>query len=401
MKAIALAAVLAVLSCARGDPKTLFCGSSVSGSRPADGPPPVVASGLKVPSGLRIERIANVPSARELAFAPDGDLFVGTTSSNVYIVPNADGKGNAGRPHQFASVPDGNAAGIAFHASSCTLYIGAETGVFRTPFRNGDLHAASPPIKIASVRTFGEGGHSTTSVAVTSSTLYASVGSTCNACTESDPTRATIQQMGLDGGTMHARAIRIRNAVGLTVNPNTGTLWAGDAGQDALPDGHPFEFFDPVTLHHGVADYGWPGCEENHNNYGSGANCSRTVQPLVEFPAYSTIIGAVFASSKPGGAFALPSSYAGGAFITLHGSWHRNGGVPVVPPRVAFVSMRADRPARSVNWSNPNAQWVDFVSGFQSPNGSRIGRPAGVAIGPQGDLFFADDDSGAIYRVRP
>ena len=33
--------------------------------------------------------------------------------------------------------------------------------------------------------------------------------------------------------------------------------------------------------------------------------------------------------------------------------------------------------------------------------GSRIGRPTGVAVGPQGDLFVADDQTGNIYRIRP
>jgi len=58
--------------------------------------------------------------------------------------------------------------------------------------------------------------------------------------------------------------------------------------------GHPYEFFDGVTTHAGVADYGWPECEEDHNPFNSGADCSSTVAPLVEFPAYSTLIGAAF-----------------------------------------------------------------------------------------------------------
>ena len=73
---------------------------------------------------------------------------------------------------------------------------------------------------------------------------------------------------------MTTRARRIRNAIGLATNLNTGTVWAGDAGQDSLPEGHPYEFFDALTKHTGVADYGWPACEENRHAYTSGANCS-------------------------------------------------------------------------------------------------------------------------------
>ncbi len=200
---------------------------------------------------------------------------------------------------------------------------------------------------------------------------------------------------------MTARATHIRNSIGLAVNPSTGILWAGDAGQDDLPSGHPYEFLDPVGTRGGVPDYGWPKCEENHQNYGSGASCSNQTVPLIEFPAYQTIIGLTIVPAHNGGAFALPSQYNGGAFVAMHGSWHQNGGVPVAPPRVAFVPLVGDAPAGAVNWNDPTTQWRDIVSGFQTSSGQRVGRPTGVAIGPQGDLFVADDLTGNIYRIRP
>ena len=123
--------------------------------------------------------------------------------------------------------------------------------------------------------------HKTSSVAYGGGKLYVGVGSSCNACTEIDPTRATIQQMDPDGSNMATRATRFRNAIALAINPATGTLWAGGAGQDSLPTGHPYEFFDGVTLHAGVADYGWPECEENRHAYTSGADCSKTVEPRI------------------------------------------------------------------------------------------------------------------------
>ena len=92
-------------------------------------------------------------------------------------------------------------------------------------------------------------------------------------------TRATIQTMALDGKGMKLRARRWRNPIALAVDPKTGTVWAGGAGQDSLPGGHPFEFMDPVSLRPTPADYGWPVCEENHVAYSPGANCSQVVIP--------------------------------------------------------------------------------------------------------------------------
>jgi|SRR5579884_1676864 len=363
------------------------------------GPSPQPASDLTVPSGFRIEIVGNVAGARELAFSPNGDLFVGTTGSAVYIVANAEAQ--AAFPRVFADIGQRKASGVALSLQSCALYVGATSGVYRIPYTIGDRTAQSPPVKIASVRTAGGDDHDTTTVAVSGNTLFASVGSSCNACVETDPTRATIQQMHLDGTGMSSRAVNIRNAIALAVNPATGTLWAGDAGQDALPQGHPYEFFDGVTMHAGVADYGWPNCEENRVAYTSGADCSRAVIPAVEFPAYQTIIGAAFYPANVSGAYAFPQQYRGGAFVAMHGSWHASGGVPVAPPRVAFVPMSGDSPRTAVNWSLPTAQWTDFISGFQHADGTRGGRPTGVAVGPQGSLFVADDQTGAIYRIRP
>jgi glucose/arabinose dehydrogenase len=68
---------------------------------------------------------------------------------------------------------------------------------------------------------------------------------------------------------------------------------------------------------------------------------------------------------------------------------------------VVFVAMRGDRPTKPVDWKNPAAQWSDFLTGFQSGCSGRSGRPVGLAVGSQGSLFIADDDAGAIYRVRP
>jgi glucose/arabinose dehydrogenase len=373
--------------------------SSAPTPKPA-GPSPQPAASLRVPPGFRIETIANVPGARELAFSPNGDLIVGTTGSAVYLVANAEDQ--PGFAHVFVKMNDSPAAGVAMSLKNCSLYVGTQSGVYRIPYAVGDQTAQSPPVKIAAVRASGGGDHVTTSVAVSGSRLYASVGSSCNACTETDPTRATIQQMRLDGSGMTAKAIHIRNAIALTTNPSTGAVWAGDAGQDYLPEGHPYEFFDPVTLHTGQADYGWPGCEENRIAYRPGADCSNTVVPRVVFPAYETIVGAAFYAAASTARYVFPPQYRNGAFVVMHGSWHANGArVPVAAPRVAFVAMSGDVPARPVNWESAAAQSTDFVTGFQRSDGARAGRPTGVAVGPLGDVFLADDQAGAIYRIRP
>jgi glucose/arabinose dehydrogenase len=373
---------------------------------PATPSAPPTAPAITVPAGFKLEAIASVPDARELAALPNGDLLVGSLGRGVYIVPNAEGE--PGTPAVFATFDESQAQGVTFARSTCSVYAATPTAIFAIPYADGTLHA-DPGKPIAYVRrgpiSPGTDGdvHTTTSVTVAGGLLYAGVGSSCNACVETDPTRATVQQLDPSGANMTTRATRFRNAIALAENPATGTLWAGGAGQDGLPLGHPYEFFDAVALHGAVADYGWPDCEENQHAYLAGADCSKTVVPLVEFPAYSTVIGAAFYPNSPKGAHAFPEAYRGGAFVTLHGSWHTEpDGSYYSAPRVAFVAMNGDSPKTPVDWSDPTKQWTEFVGGCQlADNRTRIARPTGVTVGAEGSLFVADDLASMVYRIRP
>jgi glucose/arabinose dehydrogenase len=377
----------------------------------------LLLAGIRAPSdfhvrdGFQIDTIADVPGARELAMLPDGSLLVGTRGSDVYIV--GDVEDTAGKPQVFAHLDDDLAAGVAYAADRREIYIGTEHHVWAIPYR-GD-RKPSAVHKIADVRNGAEApgndgdDHRSTSVAYANGVLYISVGSSCNAtmaggkpCAEVDPTRAAVSVAKPDGSGVKQRAKRIRNAVALTANPQSGAIWVGDAGQDDLPFGHPFEFLDDLSSHPGHADYGWPECEENRHAYVRGADCSKTVEPLAELPAYSTIIGAAFYPVAQKGRYAFPAPYRGGLFVAAHGSWHRgSSGCNAEPPRVVFFAMHGDRPARPVDWQNAAVQWSDFVTGFQNGCSGRSGRPTGLAVGPQGSLFIGDDDAGVIYRVRP
>ena len=43
----------------------------------------------------------------------------------------------------------------------------------------------------------------------------------------------------------------------------------------------------------------------------------------------------------------------------------------------------------------------DLVTGFQLPDGERWARPVGVAIGPDGALYFSSDsDTNGVFRLK-
>jgi glucose/arabinose dehydrogenase len=72
--------------------------------------------------------------------------------------------------------------------------------------------------------------------------------------------------------------------------------------------------------------------------------------------------------------------------VVQHGSWNRQ---PPAEPKLLRVHFEGARPV--------SAQ--DFATGWQTPDGKRWGRPAGVIGAPDGSLIVSDDQAGVLYSV--
>jgi len=83
----------------------------------------------------------------------------------------------------------------------------------------------------------------------------------------------------------------------------------------------------------------------------------------------------------------FPKEYRGDIFAGEHGSWNK--------------SVRAGYEVIRVPVENGKAlgSYQDFLTGFVTKDGQVWGRPVGVAVGPDGTLFVADDGSNSIWRV--
>lgn len=406
-------------------------------STPAASPTPVSAPTvapaavpvqLTVQGGFYAQIVAHIPQARQMAGLPNGDLLVGTLANTVYIVPGAENAGGAQAPVVFATVPDTKAHSVAYSPDAGAIFIATTNHVYKVPYKSGDRVASVVPAIILNVRTGNiapnsDGDvHTTTSLALSKTTLYVSVGSSCNSCAEVDPTRAAILSTDFNGGSVAHVATRVRNAIALGVNPASQHLWIGGAGQDCLPqgtttcgsqndayfNGRPFDWVDDLSARATpVVDYMWPLCEENRRDQHSfnavwpTSDCSSAPIPLIEFPTYSTHIGLTIYPQSQTGAYAFPTAYRG-LYVTSHGSWHESAsGVAIAQPDLAYLRMNGDTPVTSVNFTNPGAQWNSFFGNFQDTFGSRVGQPTGVTVGASGSLFVADDNAGVVYRLRP
>ena len=106
------------------------------------------------------------------------------------------------------------------------------------------------------------------------------------------------------------------------------------------------------------------------------------VHPAHGFRAHNAPLGITFLRSP-----ARPAGFERAAVVALHGSWNRS-----VPDGYKVVSLHWGADGSIVE--------RDFLTGFLNDSGV-IGRPAGVAAGPDGAVYVADDYAGAIYRVTP
>jgi glucose/arabinose dehydrogenase len=85
--------------------------------------------------------------------------------------------------------------------------------------------------------------------------LFVSIGSKTNVSIERDPRRAAVLVADADWKNSRIYATGLRNAVGLTVNPETGDLWATVNERDNLGDDVPDDYLTRVV---DGGFYEWP-----------------------------------------------------------------------------------------------------------------------------------------------
>lgn len=398
------------------------------------------------PAGFVVTAYAELQGPRMMVYAPNGDLFVSSPTTNTISVlrdTNRDGtfeergvfaqgatpaaRGGGGRqggarpggppaiapasapvnpeingpilgagapactpPPPFHNPGPGALAspfGLAFHSGY--LYVGNTTSLIRYRYTPGDLTAQGEPEKLLD---FPGGGHTTRNVIFNraGTKMYVAVGSGSNNSAGEDCRRAAILEFNPDGSGYRVFASGIRNPVGLAWQPGTDTLWTAvnerdNLGDDLVPD--------YATSVRDGGFYGWPYSYigPNYDPRYQGAFpdlVKRAIVPDVLLPAHAAALGITFY-----GGTQFPQRYRNGGFVALHGSWNRSTASGY---KVVFFPMTNGRPGPI----------EDFLSGFVVNDGSggvgieRWGRPVGVTVAPDGSLLVSDDASHRIWRVR-
>jgi glucose/arabinose dehydrogenase len=324
--------------------------------------------GAEVQPGFSLIKFADLPRPTAFAFDSKGRLYVTSQDENVYLLTDADRDGRAETISRFASgfvFP----LGIALRESPGEVYVSSQGMISVSKDADADGHA-DPDFRILS-GDLPYGLHQNDNIVFgPDGFLYVGVGSTCDACEDTNPLSASILRIDPDTGESQVFATGMRNPYGLAFDPVTGNLFATDNGRDDLGMDVPYE-----ELNHIIpgGDYGYPNCWNEQDQSG----CENTIPAIAFFEAHCSADGVVI-----GGGPNFPAEYQGNAFVSIFGSWLKKG--------VQTGIQRVIMSPKGSTYSTETRWFVRFPEGVM---------PLPLAFGPEGALYVGDYVNGMIYRV--
>jgi glucose/arabinose dehydrogenase len=365
---------------------------------------------------------SNVNRARQMAFAPNGDLFVSAGSIVVLWDTDKNGTSAADERATFGTASGLN-HGLAFSPDGKFLYVSSATTIYRWAYTSGQRMAAGAAQVV--INGIPGGGHDTRTLAFDSQNrLIVNIGSGSNVDEDSNDwvirsqiRRYTIPATIPEGGMAYLSgdvlATGMRNETGIFVDTDD-RIWSVENGRDNLSDNdlggdiHNDNPGEEINLVDGQGPkfYGYPQCfsefKLNTGGLGQGsqwadqtlaagiqktdAYCRDTAQvraPAWVMPAHWAPLGLVRYSGR-----ALPM--AGDLIVGAHGSWNRE-------PATGRVIARARMQGSKITA-------LDIIVGEKDSSGTlRQGawevRPVDVRQGPDEAIYVSDDNGNRVLKI--
>ena len=383
---------------------------------------------LTLPEGYCAHYFANVPTARQIRFAPGGELFAASPSTltaggapaglgAIVVLFDDDQDGYADGdtlPHADGGPPnlsrfldnDPTVQGLLF-ANDSFYYQGspagstAGTSIFKLAYKSGQRSATGTPETVAIIAYDGMTGGPATHWPKTldiadDGTIY--VG---NGGEQGDPCTAALPRPFLGGilkiggagdplvGTPVARgfrnpiAVRCQRGHNLCFSLELGLDGSGPIGREKL-----------VPIRQGD-DWGFPCCATTNVPFvtfpDGGPNCSSVTPESVSFVIGDTPFGVDF---EPG---SWPAPFKKSIFVATHGevgSW--------VGARVVAIPTQSNGMPVASSDLDSSMGLTEFVKGWPTSAGPQPqGRPAAVAFSTDGRLYVANDQDGDIFWIAP
>jgi glucose/arabinose dehydrogenase len=368
---------------------------------------------LHLPPGFCAHYYGTVGNARQLRFAPGGELFVssptmvstggGPNGESAFIIlpdDNQDGVGDA--PVTFLSFASSGAMnqGMLF-APGYFYYQDGVTGtqILRMPYVTGQRAPSAAGEMVANINVYTSALHwpKTMDMADDGSIYVGNGGDQGESCDLSRPFHGGILKLDPapggpnPGGQQIAKGLR--NPIAVRCRPGKDTCFALELALDYSSGQGGREKLLPI---HQGDDWGFPCCATQNlayqtgNNPATNADCATTAAEGNSFLIGDTPFGVDFEGGH------WPAPYTDNAFVVTHGaagSWTgaRLVAIPVDP------STGLPTPSTDAD-GGKNVGMTDFGTGWDDGTLTH-GRPAAVAFHPDGRLFVANDNNGVIFWI--
>lgn len=387
-------------------------------------------AGIRVPAGFKATVFADLSApVRHMAIAEDGTVYASFFRAKegewVAALQDRDGDGISDSITRFGSF---GGTGIALYQGY--LYVSSDTLIGR--YKLGDTPVPDGAPEIIASGFPEQNQHATKPMVFDGKgNMLVTVGAPSNACQErartpGSPGLMPCPQLDLQAGIwrfdakkpgqIHGQdstryATGIRNGLALDWNKAADALYVISHGRDQLNQLFP-QYYSaeqsaelPAEEFHRVdegSNLGWPYAYWNHienthikaPEYG-GDGITQVEnglypEPLAAFPGHWAPNDLVFYTAS-----SFPEFFHNGAFIAFHGSWNR-APLPQKGYNVAFIPM--DESGAVTGTPLIFADHFKGTDVLSSPRAAKH-RPTGLAIGPDGALYIADDAAGYIWKV--
>jgi glucose/arabinose dehydrogenase/mono/diheme cytochrome c family protein len=387
---------------------------------------------IQLPEGFQALVVAdNVGEARQIAVRENGDIYAALMNpidlGYVVAMRDTNGDGVMDVVKYFGEL-DSQCKSLRLYKDY--LYVGSTTQIVRFPLDKRQLLPTGPFETVVSGFPTPKNHRSKNITFDDSGNLYVSAGSPGDSCQEVDRTKGspgkdpcdeleryagvwmfdadTLGQKQMEDGFHYATGIR--NNVAFQWDPIKKALYGVQNGRDNLMQNWgelyneresaelPSEEFQLIKP---GSNFGWPYTYYDHEqgsriiNPEYGGDKKKRPEsglyddPILTFPGHWAPVGLQFYNATQ-----FPEKYRGGAFVAFHGSWNR-APLPQQGYNVVFVPF---------DGRAPSGGYESFAEGFKgaeallTPNSATY-RPTGLAVGPDGSLYVAEDQVGRIWKI--
>ena len=361
---------------------------------------------LHLPNGFCAHYFGTVGNARQLRFAPGGELFVASPTQAT----------TGGGPNGLAAIvalPDDNLDGVADAPSTFLSGLPATQGllfangyfyyqnnvkIMRLPYATGQRVASGTPDQVADIAVYISTLHwpKTLDIADDGTIYVGNGGDQTEACDPAHPFHGGILQIdpapGADPGGIQV-AKGLRNPITVRCAPGHDRCFALELAKDFTGGDGGVGREKLIPIHAGD-DWGFPCCATQGTPYAgtpAGTDCSGVVAETNGFVIGDTPFGLDFEEGH------WPAPWTGQAIVATHGSSGVWFGARIVAIPMDSTS---GLPQQSSDTGGANAGMTDFATGWDDGTLSH-GRPASVVFSTDGRLFVANDNNGVIFWIAP